>query len=159
MQGLNDDSSCALDGFCRLCFQQCWEIICEDVTRIVKAFFCEHILPKFIIHINLVLLPKKEGVKTFSDLRPISRNFINKIISRLVHERLARVVPKMISLNQTEFVKSRSNTKNVLLAQEIIRDIRNKNEWHNVVVKLDITKSYDSLMDIFSKGFKEVWFF
>lgn len=41
----------------------------KDLTMVVKLFFCEHKLPTFMTHINLVLLPKKEFPRTFSYLR------------------------------------------------------------------------------------------
>jgi len=110
----------------------------------VKAFFCGQELPRYVAHTNLVLIPKKEEVKTFGDLRPISLStFTNKIISRLMHERMVKVLPKIISLNQLGFVKGRSINENVLLAQEIIRDINMRNKFHNIVVKLDMEKAYD----------------
>lgn len=66
---------------------------------------------------------------SFSDLRPISlSNFLNKIISRLIHDRLEGLLPKLISNNQSGFVKGRSITENVLLAQEIIVDIRKRSK-------------------------------
>lgn len=78
---LNGDSDCGPDGFSGLFFQSCWKIIGEDITRLVRAFFCGAEIPKFITHTNLVLLPKKENVQGFSNLRPISLScFINKII-------------------------------------------------------------------------------
>lgn len=83
-------------------------------------------------------------VKTFGDLRPISlRTFTNKIISRLLHERLVGLLPSIISSNQKGFVKGRSITKNVLLAQKAIRDINRRNKKQNMVVKLDMSKAYD----------------
>lgn len=66
---LSSESSKGPNGFSGLFSQHCWEIIGEDVTRIVKAFFCGHMLPRFITHTNLILLSKKEDVKVFSDLR------------------------------------------------------------------------------------------
>lgn len=110
----------------------------------VKAFFCGQELPRYVNHTNLVLIPKKEKVNTFGDLRPISlSNFVNKIISRLIHERVVKVLPGIISNNQTGFVKGRSITENVLLAQKIVRDINMRNKQQNVVVKLDMAKAYD----------------
>lgn len=77
-------------------------------------------LPRFMAHTNLVLLPKKESVKDFSALKPISLwNFINKVISRVVHERMGKVTPKLISPNQTGFVKGRNITENMLLAKKL----------------------------------------
>lgn len=114
---LNGDSACGPDGFLGMFFQSCWEMIGEDVVRVVKAFFCGKTLPRFISHKNLILLPKKEQVRLLNDLRPISLyTFVSKIISRVVHDRIAKVLPIIISKNQTGFVQGRSITENVLLA-------------------------------------------
>lgn len=56
---------------------------------------------------------------------------------------MGSVLQEIISTNQTGFVRERSITENVLLAQEIIRDIHRRNKLHNVVVKLDMAKAYD----------------
>ncbi|XP_049396567.1 uncharacterized protein LOC125860610 [Solanum stenotomum] len=150
VSALNGSSACGPDGFIGHFFQYCWEIIGEDITKVVKAFFCGQELPKFITHTNLVLLPKKESVKSFTDLRPISlSSFINKVISRMVHERMILVLPNIISQNQAGFVKGRSITENILLAHEIIRDINRRNKNVNVVVKLDMAKAYDRVSWIF----------
>ncbi|XP_059306377.1 uncharacterized protein LOC132057790 [Lycium ferocissimum] len=148
--GLNGDSISGPDGFSGHFFQVCWHIIGEDVTKMVREFFCRKELPRFITHTNLVLIPKKEVVNTFADLRPISLStFANKIISRVLHERIVTVLPGIISNTQTGFVKGRSIVENVLLAQEIIRDINKRNKLHNVVVKLDMAKAYDMVSWIF----------
>lgn len=148
--GLNKDSTSGSDGFSGHFFQDSWDIIKEDVTNMVRAFFSGQQLPRFITHTNLILIPKKENVKTFVDLRPISLStFINKIISRLLHGRMAKCLPFIISRNQFGFVKGRNITENVLLAQEIIRDIKLRNKENNVVVKLDMAKAYDRVLWIF----------
>ncbi|KAG5612985.1 hypothetical protein H5410_024266 [Solanum commersonii] len=95
---LNGDSTSSPDGFSGLFFQCCWELIGEDITKMVKAFFCGKQIPSFISHTNLVLLLKKKRVVNFTDLRP-----------------------------------------------EIIRDINRRKKYHNVVVKLDMTKAYDRM--------------
>lgn len=106
----------------------------------VNAFFCGFSLPRFITHTNLVLIPKKEKVKQIGDLRPISlSNFVNKIFSRLLLERLSKIIPHIISPNKTGFVKERKIVENVLPAQEIIRDHNKRTKKYNVMVKLDIS--------------------
>ncbi|KAH0757928.1 hypothetical protein KY290_021421 [Solanum tuberosum] len=147
---LNGENASGPDCFSGSFFQHCWEIIGEDLTRLVKAFFCGQELPKFITHTNIVLIPKKEKVQEFKDLRRISlSNFTNKVISRMIHERIVGVLPNIISQNQSGFVKRRSITENVLLAQEIIRDMHLRNKQTNEVVKLDMAKASDRVDWIF----------
>ncbi|XP_059310607.1 uncharacterized protein LOC132061950 [Lycium ferocissimum] len=103
---LSGDSASGPDGFTGLFYQQCWEIIGDDV---LLSFFDGTELPKSVTHTNLVLIPKKHHVQSFSDLRPISlSNFINKVISRVIHGRMEKVIPSLISSNQSGFVKGRT---------------------------------------------------
>lgn len=95
-----------LDNFSCIFFQKCWDITGDDVTKVVRTFFYRQQLPKYITHINLVLIPKKEVPISFTDLRPIRLScFINKIISRVLHDRIVEVLPKIISPNLSGFVK------------------------------------------------------
>nr|XP_009627442.1 uncharacterized protein LOC104117989 [Nicotiana tomentosiformis] len=87
--GLNGESAGGPDGFTGCFFHSCWDIIGDDIFDTVKAFFNGQELPQFVTHTNLFLLPKKKEVITFSDMRPISlSNFINKVFSRVIHERM-----------------------------------------------------------------------
>uniref|UniRef100_A0A0V0IXG7 Putative ovule protein n=2 Tax=Solanum chacoense TaxID=4108 RepID=A0A0V0IXG7_SOLCH len=123
---------------------------CVDINNMVRVFFCGQELPRFITHTNMILILKKEVVNNFGDLRPISLStFTNKIISRMLHERLVAVLPGIISQHQAGFMKGRSITENVFLAQEIVRDINRRNKLTNVVVELDMTKAYDRVSWIF----------
>ena len=67
---LNVDNTSGHDGFSGLFFQKCWDTIGKDITRIVQDFFARQGLPTYITHTNLVPIPKREKVVTFSDLRP-----------------------------------------------------------------------------------------
>ncbi|XP_060170729.1 uncharacterized protein LOC132601672 [Lycium barbarum] len=141
---LRGDNVCGPDGLSGTFYHACWDIIGVDVFMLVKAFYEGHTLPKSITHTNLVLLPKKPLVQSFADLRPISlSNFINKVISRVLHARLYSILPQLISINQSGFVKRRSIIENVLLTQELVTDIRKKGRSTNVIIKLDMAKAYD----------------
>lgn len=92
------------------------------------------------------MLPKVDHPQMFSDLRPISLcNVTSMIISKLLNNRLAKLLPKLISLNQSRFVKGKMISENVLLAQEIINDMVKPNKGGNLVMKLDMTKAYDKV--------------
>ncbi|XP_060211853.1 uncharacterized protein LOC132639425 [Lycium barbarum] len=90
---------------------------------------------------------------------------VNKVFSRVVHERLALLIPELISQNLAGFVRGRSIVENILLTKEIIIEIRlriNKGKKSgnqivpNVVMKLDMTKAYDRLSWIFLTKVEEV---
>lgn len=118
---LNGDSASGLDGLTERFYQTCWDIVGSDIVRMVKDFFAGCTLLKSITHTN-----KKANFQIFSDLRSISlSNFINKILSRIVHDPPENILPKVISSNQPGFVRDRSIIKNVFLTQEVVTDINN----------------------------------
>lgn len=136
---LNGDSSSGPDGLTGKFYHVCWDIIGKDICRMVQTFYAGSSLPKSITRTNLILIPKKDNIQSFSDMRPISlSNFINKILSRVIHDRLVKVLPRLISSNQSGFVKGRSIIENVLLAQELVTDITKRGKPENVIIKLDM---------------------
>ncbi|XP_070034633.1 uncharacterized protein [Nicotiana tomentosiformis] len=106
--GLNGDSAGAPDGFTGKFFHSCLDIIKDDIFSMVKSLFNGHELLLFVTHTNLVLLPKKKKVNTFSEMRPISLNkFINKVFSRAIHERLVNRFPSLISDEQAGLLRKK----------------------------------------------------
>ncbi|XP_060170379.1 uncharacterized protein LOC132601294 [Lycium barbarum] len=153
---LKGDSACGPDRLSGTFYHACWDVVGMDVFRLVKAFYEGHTLPKSITHTNLVLFPKKPLVQSFADLRPISlSNFINKVISRVVYGRLDSILPQLISSNQSGFVKGRSIIENVLLTQEILTDIRKRGRPANVVINLNMDKTYDIVSWLYLTKFLE----
>lgn len=88
----------------------------EKMLQKQCSLFQGHTLPKTITHANLILLPKKENTKKFADLRPIClSNFSNKVISRVITDKVEGLLPEIISPNQFGFIKGRSIVEKVLL--------------------------------------------
>ncbi|XP_070034634.1 secreted RxLR effector protein 78-like [Nicotiana tomentosiformis] len=56
---------------------------------------------------------------------------------------MEKILPLLISPNQSGFVKGRSIFENVRLTQEIITDIRLREKPANVLIKLDMAKTCD----------------
>ncbi|XP_009621758.1 uncharacterized protein [Nicotiana tomentosiformis] len=91
--------------------------------------------------------PGPDGVEcpqSFTELRPISlSNFSCKILSKLVNWRLSPLMQKLVSPNQTGFIKGRSITKNIMLTQDMVHNIAKPSSGGNVILKLDMAKAYD----------------
>ncbi|XP_075107100.1 secreted RxLR effector protein 78-like [Nicotiana tabacum] len=52
-------------------------------------------------------------------------------------------MPRIISANQSGFVKGRSISENIMLTHDIVQGIKKPNPGANVVIKLDMAKVYD----------------
>ncbi|XP_049391560.1 uncharacterized protein LOC125855975 [Solanum stenotomum] len=86
-----------------------------------------------------------------------------KVISKILNNRISSLLPKIISKNQSGFIGGRGISENILLAQEIINDIKNPARGGNVVLKLDMAKacdrvSWEFLCQALKRfGFSEWW--
>nr|XP_016504508.1 PREDICTED: uncharacterized protein LOC107822473 [Nicotiana tabacum] len=161
---MNPDSAVGLDGYNGIFFQTCWNIAKQNIMDFVAEFFNEKELTKFYTHTCLALIPKVENHSTFSDLRPISlSNYTNKTISRIISRRLNPLLNKLVSRNQSDFISSRLITENVMLTQKIIHNISKMNTGKNIVLKLDMAKTYDRMSWTFLVavlkrfGFSDAW--
>ncbi|XP_059288373.1 uncharacterized protein LOC132041681 [Lycium ferocissimum] len=93
----------------------------------------------------VALIPKKVGATELRDFRPISLiTGVYKIISKVLAERLKRVVSKLVNKHQMAFIKGRQIMDAALIARECI-DTRLRGEEPGVMCKLDIEKAYDHL--------------
>ena len=141
---MNPNYAVGPDGMNGFVFQKCWHIIKNDLMGVVQAFFSGQMITKYFSHSCIVLLPKVKNPNKMTEFRPISlSNFTSKIISKLVSNRLSPILPDLISPNQYGFVKGRSISENIMLAQEIIHHIKKPNIRSNVIIKLDMAKAYD----------------
>lgn len=127
VMSLNRTSVGGPDGITGAFFQDAWDNIAGDLYQMVVALFCGSELPRFISHTNLILLPKKEVVNTFLNLRPISfSNFMNKIFFKTIHKRVKGLLTNIVLEEQAGFMQGRSIIENILVViDKIFRLVSN----------------------------------
>ena len=145
ISGLNRDKAPGPDGFPLAFWSFSWDFVKYEVIGFFKEF---HDNAKFVKNLNttfLVLIPKKQCVEDFKDLRPISLvGGLYKILSKVLANRIKRVMDKVISKSQNAFVEGRQILDAILIANELVdSSLRRKN--CELVWKLDIEKAYDSI--------------
>ena len=115
---------------------------------------------------HIVLIPKIKSPEKMSNYRPISLcNVIYKIISKVLANRLKKILPQLISPTQSAFVPGRLITDNILVAYESPHTMhgRKNGKKGSLALKLDISKAYDRVEWAFLKsimvkmGFPDVW--
>ena len=142
---MNPDKSPGPDGFQAFFFQQCWDILGEELWKALEATRNGGSILTEINHTFLTLIPKKSNSIAPGEFRPIALcNTIYKVYSKILANRLKIFLPKLISEEQTGFVPGRSIYDGISIIQETIHSaIKNKEAC--MFLKLDIQKAYDKV--------------
>lgn len=131
------------DSFTMAFFQECWEIIKDDLVKVMEEF---HNHGKFVEPCNstfISLIPKKNGAKRISMYRPTSIvTGPYKIISKMISNWLEKVLLDIIDGNQFTFITGKHILNSVLIAKNCIEEYKRKHKkrWS---VKLDLEEAYD----------------
>ena len=106
ISGLYSDKAHRPDGFPIAFWIFSWDFVKKEVLGFFKEF---HEQCRFVKNLNvtfLVLIPKKQTVEDFKDLRPIRLvGGLYKIMTKVLANRIKRVLDKVISKSQNAFVK------------------------------------------------------
>ncbi|KAJ8505060.1 hypothetical protein OPV22_005946 [Ensete ventricosum] len=152
------------DGFPAEFYQIAWAIVGNDVIKACRHFFSSGHILKDLNCTFISLVPKNDGADSLENYRPISLcNFIYKVISKLLADRLQKVMNKVISPNQAAFLKGRSIHHNVLLANDLVKDLHSKTRGKKICFKADLRKAFDSVnrdfiyMMLHNMGFPQHW--
>ena len=134
------------DGMTALFYQQFWDIVKDDLTRMVNQFLFEGTMAQGLNDTNICLIPKTTKPNEMPKFRPISLcNVSYKIISKVLCQRLKKVLPQRISETQSAFVAGRQITDNIMIAQEMFHALRTKlgGRVKRMAIKNDMSKAYD----------------
>lgn len=102
---LDPQSAAGPDGFNGKFYRSCWATIHSDVVKAVQEFFLDIPQPTVMASALITLIPKKTSPATFSDFCPIClTNFLSKVCTRIIATRLNKLLPTLISPEQTGFL-------------------------------------------------------
>ncbi|XP_038688673.1 uncharacterized protein LOC119987842 [Tripterygium wilfordii] len=128
-------------------YQRMWSVVGNSLCRFVIEFLDSGIMPSGINDTLLVLIPKVMVPEYVSQFRPISLcNLGYKLITKALTNRLQRVMPSIVSPNQSSFVPGRQITDNIIVYQEVLHSMGKKRGGKGyMAIKIDLEKAYDML--------------
>ncbi|XP_071703931.1 uncharacterized protein [Rutidosis leptorrhynchoides] len=93
----------------------------------------------------VTLIPKKSDPLVFGDFRPISLiGSYYKIVAKILANRLRKVIPSLVGIEQSAFLKGRYILDGVLIANETVEFLKAMC-IKSFVFKVDFEKAFDSL--------------
>lgn len=127
MGQMHHDKSAGPDGLNPPFYQNFWKVLGREVFQCCKKWLQGDSFPADLNSTNIVLILKKDNAACLKDLRIIALcNVLYKIMAKVLENRLKKVLPGLISENQSTFVPGRCITDNVVVAFEIIHHMRGK---------------------------------
>lgn len=136
------------DGLPAMFYQKFWDLVGDETCNMVLNYLNGGSMPDDLNHTYVVLIPKVRKPVDMKDLRPISLcNVSYKLISKVLENRLKRILPAIIEENQSAFVPGRLITDNILLSSEVFHFMRHSQAQKHryMALKLDMSKAYDRI--------------
>ena len=154
------------DGMPSLFYQHYWDLVGGDEINSILSFLNTATLPEPLNHAFLTLIPKIKNPISMSDYRSVSLcNVLYKIFSKVLANRLKRILTSIIIEHQSAFTKNCLILDNILVAFENLHSMNiHKSSKHGyMAIKLDMSKAYDRVKWFFLEitmrklGFNERW--
>ena len=142
---MKEDKALGLDGFTVNFFHVCWDMLKYEIWDMVEESWCNQNILLALNATFFTLIPKEGNVSTPDEFRPIALyNVLYKIVTKVIANHLKPLLPSLISLEQTGYVKGRQILDGIILAHEVIHSLKiTKNP--SMMLKLNLSKSFDKL--------------
>ena len=136
------------DGMPPIFFQKFWDIIGDDVVEAVLSCLNTGTIMPGLNHTFISLIPKVKNPEYVTEFRPIALcNILYKLVSKVLANRLKKVLPHIISDFQSAFQSNKAISDNILVAFELLHHMTRKKsgKMGYMALKLDMSKAYDRL--------------
>ncbi|KAJ9557801.1 hypothetical protein OSB04_012415 [Centaurea solstitialis] len=151
------------DGFTIEFVKKFWGLIKADLMKVFDWFWEKENIAGGCNASFFTLIPKSGNPLGLNDFRQISLiGILYKLISKVLAERMKKVIGGMISIEQSAFLKGRSILDGILIANEMV-DFLKKSKRKAKILKIDFEKAYDTVEWTFllealeNMGFGEKW--
>ena len=155
-----------LDGMPPIFSQHYWESIGGDVVKAVVSCLNSTSIETGLNHTFITLIPKVKSPEFVTEFCPIALcNILYKLVSKVLANRLKKVLPHIISEFHSAFQLDKAISNNILVAFETLHHIKRKKigKMGYMALKLDMSKVYDRLEWVFVQrimekmGFHSTW--
>lgn len=146
LHSLPNDKESGPDGFTKEFFLAAWPVLGRDFIVAMQSFFLFGFMPTRVNATILSLIPKTSTAQTMKDYMPIACcNFLYKVISKVLANRLKIIFPDAIEKNQCTFITERLLLENVLLASVLVNGYHRNGIKEKCAIKFDISKAFDTV--------------
>ncbi|KAL2339917.1 hypothetical protein Fmac_007857 [Flemingia macrophylla] len=130
------------DGIQPIVYQKQWDVVEDDVGKLIQDIEDCPLRVKDINETNVVLIPKVDAITHLKQMRLIGlRNVSYKILSKILSYRLRGLMENIIHPNQSSFIPHRKSSDNIIIVQEVIHSMqakRGRKGW--MMIKIDLEK-------------------
>lgn len=113
------------DGFSFGFFRNNWETVKGEIIQMMEDFHSHGKLVRGFNPSFICLVPKKDSPESIDDYRPISLiSGAYKIISKILSDRLSKVIDMVVADNQSAFIKERQILDGILILNEAVDEAK-----------------------------------
>ena len=134
------------NGMSLIFYKTYWHIVGKDVTTMVLNALNSSVVHESLNPTFISLIPKINNPKRVFDFRPISLcNVVYKLISKVLVNRLKKILSNLVFESQSAFLFGRLISNNVLVAFETLHYLKRKTQGKLgfMALKLDMSEAYD----------------